>query len=101
MRRAGWACHARTVDGASTPGLRWLLGAGAAVARRPSLWGTALRQVHRLARPGWLRTPPHLPVPDPAYLAFRLETQYGDAGQVDPDDVVAYLRWCREHRALR
>jgi hypothetical protein len=40
-------------------------------------------------------------LPDPAYLAFRLETQYGSDPAVDPDDVVAYLRWCRADRAVR
>ena len=51
----------------------------------------------------WWRRPPFLPVPDPAYLAFRLETQYGapDARPL-PADVVAYLRWCRaQDRLLR
>jgi hypothetical protein len=35
-------------------------------------------------------------VPDPAYLHFRLQTQYGGAEpSADPADVVAYLNWCR------
>ena len=70
--------------------------AGVAIAVRPPLWPTALRQTGRLARADWWRRPPFLPRPDPAYLAFRLETQYGapDAQPV-PADVVAYLRWCR------
>lgn len=55
---------------------------------------TAARQARRLARPGWWRHAPHLPLPDPAYLRFRFETQYG-AGDPDPRDVVAYLEWCR------
>ena len=75
--------------------------AGLAVAARPSLWPVAARQVRRLARDGWWRRPPFLPVPDPAYLAFRLETQYGapDARPL-PADVVAYLRWCRAQDRL-
>jgi hypothetical protein len=77
-------------------GSRWLLGAAGAVARRPSLWPTALRQVARLAAPGWWRRSPHLPLPSAPYLAFRLETQYGAAPEPRPDDVVTYLRWCRE-----
>ena len=70
-------------------------GAGAVVVR-PSLWGIAVVQVFRLARRGWWRHPPFLPVPDRAYLRFRLETQYGDPDhRAEPDDIVAYLRWCR------
>jgi len=68
-----------------------------ALAARPSLWGTALRQAGRLARPRWWRRPPFLPLPDPEYLAFRLETQYGAAGHApEPADLVTYLEWCRD-----
>ena len=78
------------------------LAAGAAVARRPGLWPTAVRQARALARPGWWRRPPFLPVPDAAYLAFRLRTMYGHAVRPDPADAVAYLEWCRGQRqALR
>jgi hypothetical protein len=38
-------------------------------------------------------------VPDPDYLAFRLDTQYGSgpaAATPDPRDLVEYLEWCRE-----
>ena len=67
-----------------------------AVAVRPSLWGIAVVQVFRLARTGWWRRPPFLPVPDRDYLQFRLETQYGDPNHpISSADVVAYLRWCR------
>ncbi len=76
---------------------RWLAAAVAAVARHPSLWATAVRQAGRLARPGWWRRPPFLPLPDPDYLRFRLETAYGGRGDVAPapEDLVTYLRWCR------
>jgi hypothetical protein len=66
------------------------------LARRPGLWPVALRQAARLARPGWWRRPPFLPLPDADYLRFRLETQYGAGGEADPLDVVEYLEWCRE-----
>lgn len=81
---------------ASSPGIdrRWVVAAAVAVARHPSLWFTALRQVRRLAAPGWWRRSPHLPLPDPAYLRFRLETQYGTDRAPDPDDIVTYLHWC-------
>ena len=64
---------------------------------RPGLWGIAVVQVFRLARSGWWRRAPFLPLPDREYLRFRLETQYGAGGTPDPADVVVYLRWCREH----
>lgn len=69
--------------------------------RRPGLWGIALVQTFRLARPGWWRRPPFVPVPPPDYLAFRLETQYGSGHHADPADVVTYLHWCREFRQDR
>ncbi len=75
--------------------------AAVAVLVRPGLWGTAVRQVFVLAVPGWWRRWPPLPVPDPAYLRFRLVTAYGDPDRApEPADVVTYLRWCREWRAL-
>jgi len=72
-----------------------LAGAGAAVARHPRLWPVAVRQAWLLRAPGRL-------APPAGYLAFRMVTQYGD-----PDarpvaaDVVSYLRWCRQFRALQ
>jgi hypothetical protein len=67
-----------------------------AVASRPGLWPTALRQAVRMAPRGWWRRPPFVPVPDPSYLRFRLQTAYGNDGEPTAEDVVAYLRWCRE-----
>ena len=80
--------------------LGWALAALGAVLRHPSLWPTAARQVRVLARPGWWHRVPFLPVPDPAYLRFRLETAYGGAGDHPPAaaDLVAYLRWVRGER---
>ncbi len=72
----------------------WVRALGA-LARRPSLWGTAFVQAGRTARPGWWRRPPFVPVPDLRYVRFRLETQYGRQGTPEPDDLVVYLRWCR------
>ncbi|MCU1375840.1 MAG: hypothetical protein JWO68_3126 [Actinomycetia bacterium] len=73
--------------------------AALAVARRPSLWGAGARQVRVLARPGWWRHRPFLPLPDPAYLRFRMQTAYGDAGGQPPvpSDLVAYLHWARDY----
>ena len=71
-----------------------------AVVVRPGLWATAARQLFILAAPGWWHRRPFLPLPDPAYLHFRLVTQYGDGGHPpDPADLVTYLRWCRALRA--
>ncbi len=67
-----------------------------ALLARPSLWGTAVSQSFRLARPGWWHRSPFLPVPDAGYLRFRLETQYGSDPDPEPADVVTYLHWCRE-----
>ena len=74
-------------------------GVVAAVLVRPWLWPVAARQALALAPHGWWRRPPYVPLPDPSYLAFRLETMYGDSTRLPaPADVVAYLRWCRMHR---
>jgi hypothetical protein len=81
---------------ASPISARWLIGAGAALARHPGLWATAARQVLVLAASGWWRRAPFLPLPDPAYLRFRLQTAYGDpAREPAPGDLVTYLHWCR------
>lgn len=62
----------------------------------PELWATAVRQVFVLAVEGWWRRAPYLPVPDRAYLRFRLQTAYGDSDRSpDPQDLITYLHWCR------
>jgi hypothetical protein len=67
-----------------------------AVATRPALWRTAVRQLRMLAVPGWCRRAPWLPLPDEGYLRFRLQTMYGDPDHgLEPADLVTYLRWCR------
>jgi len=71
-------------------------GAARALLGHPELWPTAARQVMVLAPPGWWRTRPWLPLPDPAYLRFRMQTAYGDPDRApEPEDVVTYLHWCR------
>jgi hypothetical protein len=70
-----------------------------AVAARPTLWVTTLRQAVRLARPRWWSRPPFLPLPDPAYARFRLATQYGRGDHAPvPADVINYLSWCKDER---
>jgi hypothetical protein len=68
-----------------------------AVVRRPWLWWPAVAALFRLARPGWWRRWPFLPVPAAGYLHLRMVAAYGGDGdrRLQPDDVVAYLEWCR------
>jgi len=81
--------------------MRGVVGVVAAVAVRPLLWGTAVVQLFALAPRGWWRRPPRLPLPDPDYLAFRLQTMYGDPDHAPaPADVVTYLKWCRTMRGV-
>ena len=71
--------------------------AAIAVLAHPSLWFTALRQANRLVPTRWWSRSPYLPVPSRDYLAFRLQTQYGDTRHnVEPKDVLNYLGWCRD-----
>jgi hypothetical protein len=66
------------------------------VLRHPSLWVTALVQLRRMAPDGWWRRRPFLPLPDPEYLRFRLQTMYGDPEHApEGDDLVTYLRWVK------
>ncbi|HSS11014.1 MAG TPA: hypothetical protein VLL25_14080, partial [Acidimicrobiales bacterium] len=75
--------------------------AAAAVALQPVLWPTAARQLAVLARPRWWRRWPPVPLPDAAYLRFRLQVAYGDSThQPEVGDVVSYLDWCRRMRRL-
>jgi hypothetical protein len=67
----------------------------AAVLRRPRLWPTARRQWFRMVPQRWWSRMPFLPLPDRAYVRFRLETAYGAPAVGRADDVVAYLEWCR------
>jgi len=68
-----------------------------AVARRPRLWSTAVRQVCRTVDPRWWRRPPFVPRPPKGFLRFRMQTHYGDADHdMESADVLNYLSWCRE-----
>lgn len=71
-----------------------------AVAGHPSLWWVALRQWARMTPRRWWRSGSHLPIPPDDYLEFRLVTQYGGGesggrADIEPADVVDYLRWCK------
>ncbi len=73
------------------------------LARRPSLWWTAGRQLRRTVAPRWWARRPFLPVPDATYVRYRMETAYGTHGVPNAADVIAYLEWCRggEHAVPR
>ena len=70
------------------------------VMRQPRLWPEAVRAASALARDGWWRRPPFLPVPNRAYMRWRVATAYGSADHaIDPDDLVAYLEWRKRQRS--
>lgn len=78
-----------------------VVAAALAVVRRPGLWSTAVRQAIVLAPDRWWTRRPFLPLPDRAYLRFRLVTQYGDADHPPvAQDVVDYLSWCQQMRRM-
>ena len=87
---------ARALPDRALPDRAFWVRAALLVLARPGLWLIALRQALRLARPRWWTRAPFVPVPDPDYLRFRFETQYGATGQPDPQDLVTYLEWCRD-----
>jgi hypothetical protein len=75
-----------------------------AVVPRPGLWWAALGAARRMARRGWWRRAPFVPLPGEAYWRFRLVTAYGGDGEsraLAPSDVVAFLRWCKRTRPRR
>lgn len=84
--------------GRSPVSWRWAGRSALALALHPSLWPTAVGQALRVAPAGWWRRRPFLPVPDPGYLRFRLQTAYGTDREPTIDDLLTYLRWCRDWR---
>lgn len=94
MRAAARTCRGRARPAGSS--WRAVLATAQVVLVHPGLWWEAVRQLRRLVPSRWWRHPPFLPVPDRAWLGFRMLTQYGDPRAVPaPDDVVDFLRWCR------
>lgn len=73
-----------------------------ALARRPDLWGEGLRTMIAVAPTGWWRRPPFIPIPDPAYMQWRLATAHGEASSpLEPGELIHYLEWRkRQHRLL-
>lgn len=63
----------------------------------PRLAVDLLRTAWAFRRRDWWRLPPFLPVPDRAYLRWRMYTAYGDEAAVPPvADVIGFARWRRE-----
>lgn len=72
-----------------------------ALARRPWLIPTTLRQIKTMSRPRWWAQRPFLPLPPADYLEFRQVTATGDGDAVPSvHDTVTWLEWCRSLRKL-
>ena len=76
----------------------------AAVLVRPYLWGTAVGVIRSHFGAGNESRRTWRPNLGGEYLAFRMETQYGDSRKVtaaDASDVVKYLEWVKDWKARR
>ena len=63
------------------------------------MWPIAAVESIAMAPRGWWHRWPPAPLPSPEWLAFRMETAYGDpTARPVPEDVVAWLDWCRSSR---
>ena len=73
----------------------------ARAALRPRLAVDLVRTAWAFRRRGWYRRAPFLPIPDRAYLRWRMYTAYADEAAVPPaEDVVRFARWRRETMGL-
>jgi hypothetical protein len=69
----------------------------ARAALNPRLALDLLSTAWAFRRRGWWRRAPFLPLPDRAYLRWRMYTAYGDEHAVPPArDVIGFARWRRE-----
>lgn len=67
----------------------------------PRLALDLLKMAWAFRRLRWWSQAPFLPLPDPAYLRWRMYTAYGDEGAVPPAvDVIRFARWRRETMRL-
>lgn len=72
-----------------------------ALAKKPQLIPTALRQAVSLAPRRWWASGSRLPIPPADYMAFRNTTLSGNADELPTArDVIVYLEWCRSMRSL-
>ncbi len=68
---------------------------------RPRLALDLVRTAWAFRRREWYRRAPFLPIPDRAYLRWRMYTAYADEAAVPPaEDVVRFARWRRETMGL-
>ena len=85
MRRPGW--------------LRLSLALAARGLSSPSTAAALLGVAWRFRRRGWITRFPFLPLPDRAYVRWRMLTAYGDENAGPPaSDVVRYARWAVRDR---
>lgn len=76
--------------------MRLILTLTARAAASPSLAADLLRVAWRFRARDWYRKPPFLPLPDRAYVGWRMHTAYGSHDAVPPaDDIERYARWAR------
>lgn len=70
-----------------------------AIVRHPALWLEALRAAWGIRCKEWRIPLLCVLIPETEYLRWRIGTAYGDPdAEVDPADVIAYLRWRRRQR---
>lgn len=64
---------------------------------RPRLALDLMATAWAFRRRNWWGIPPFLPLPDRAYLRWRMYTAYGDESAVPPaEDVIRFARWRRK-----
>ena len=67
--------------------------------RRPGLLFALAGAAWAFRRRDWMLRPPFLPLPSPEYMRWRMETAYGDAEAVPPDDeIAAFVVWSADMR---
>ena len=77
-----------------------VLALAARAAVRPRVAADLVAAAWAFRRRRWWARAPFLPLPDPAYLRWRMHTAYADEGAVPPaEDVIRFARWRR--RILR
>lgn len=86
-------------DPLTTPSGSWgrlVLALAARAAVSPRLAVDLLRTAWAFRRRNWWHRAPFLPLPDGAYLRWRMVTAYGNEAAVPPvEDVIRFARWRR------
>lgn len=77
--------------------MRWtrlLLALTGRALRHPAAGVALVRVAWRFRTRDWYRRFPFLPLPDAAYVRWRMHTAYGRDDAVPPaDDVIRYAKW--------